>query len=725
MIRRLVVLALAAAFGGAVLSQVVMEEIGTLQESFGTARQAAANFQFPQAMAALDPLIATLTRWENTGRLQPTDEALLEQALELRGLCAFNLGKVDQAKQDFTRLIQLRPEYPFSQSRTPKVQRFFEEIRAGLTGTVTLSVLPEDAQVAVDGRSIGSGPSRAVPMLKGLHVIKATRPGYDSLEKEVNVDVGSALSLDLRLVPNARTIYFFVAPQGTELSMDGKFVGRADKPASAQPDWVRFLQEGGAGTDGLWAIPALYLAPGEHRITLSAPCHKSREFLLNVVLDKANNAPGYIKPISLERRTVQLVVTSHPSGSEVIVDGEDFGATPLTRQDFCIGRHEFLVRKAGIGEYHAVVTVPDASPFRLDATLRPTLLWVGLTRDQEVTDSQLQAAASAIQQGITRLSRFNGTTAQEKNPLLPDTFFAPGVGEDERARTAAQLCQKYGCQGLIAGKMSEAGGALEASLRLFVPGLPGFDEFTRRTSSAESSSRLLDLLDEPPFTVPPEQLPVLVDLPPAPGPVFLRGLGGDGPQPGDVLLAVNGTPTPSAAAARAALSGTEAPLLKLQRRGQERTWMLRPESLQFVVGFGGVNFDYRRLWLVARQAYLGAESPAERFFAAANLACADLNLGRPADALKDLEGVEPPASGNFSKAGMAYLEAVALLQLGRTEEARPLLISAASDPSVSLDGQGRVLVQPLARDALRQMPPPPPPAPPAAPGAGQAKGASS
>jgi hypothetical protein len=716
--QRLGMLLFAAALCTAAFSQVVMEEIGTLQESFATARQAAGNFQFPQAMAALDPLIATLTRWEKAGRLQPTDEALLEQALELRGLCAYNLGKVDQAKQDFTRLIQLRPEYPFSQSRTPKIQRLFEEIRASLTGTVTLSVLPEDAQVAVDGRSIGSGSNRALPMLRGLHVIRATRPGYDSVEREVNVDVGSSLPLDLRLTPNARTLYFFVTPQGTDLLLDGKPAGRAEKPASAQPDWVRFLQEGGASTDGLWAIPALYLPPGEHRVTLIAPCHKSREFLLDVVLDKVNNAPGYIKPIRLERKTVQLAVTSHPSGSEVIVDGESLGVTPLTRPDFCIGRHDFLLKKAGIGEYRSTITVTDTSPFRVDAALRPTLLWVGLTRDQEVTDSQLQAASSAIQQGLIRLERFNESTAQEKNPLLPDTFFAPGVGEEERAQTAKELCDKYACQGLLAGKLSMTEGGLETALRLFVPGLPGFDEFVRQTSSAEQSSLLLASLDAPLFTLTPDRLPVLLDLPGAPGPVFLRGLGRDGPLPGDLLVAVNGTPSPTAAAARTLLSGSEAPLLKLQRKGQERTWTLRREDLYYVAGFGGVSFDYRRQWLVARQAFLGAESPDERFYSAANLACADLNLGRASETLRDLEGVEPPPSGSFSSASLSYLKAVALLRLDRVEEARPLLLTAAADPSASLDGQGKILVQPLARDALRQMPPPPPvsPVPPGGPG---------
>jgi hypothetical protein len=40
-------------------------------------------------------------------------------------------------------------------------------------------------------------------------------------------------------------------------------------------------------------------------------------------------------------------------------------------------------------------------------------------------------------------------------------------------------------------------------------------------------------------------------------------------------------------------------------------------------------------------------------------------------------------------------------------------LDAAGDASGSLDGLGQVLIQPLAADILRQLPPPPPPpAPP-------------
>ena len=114
-------------------AQVEVEEIGTLQESFAKAETAFQSFQFPATVDALAPVVETLSRWESAGRLTASDEALLQRSLELRGVAYFNLGKLEEARGDFARLVRLRADYPFSRSRAPKVVRFYEEVRAQWT----------------------------------------------------------------------------------------------------------------------------------------------------------------------------------------------------------------------------------------------------------------------------------------------------------------------------------------------------------------------------------------------------------------------------------------------------------------------------------------------------------------------------------------------------------------------------------------------------------------
>jgi hypothetical protein len=119
-----------------------------------------------------------------------------------------------------------------------------------------------------------------------------------------------------------------------------------------------------------------------------------------------------------------------------------------------------------------------------------------------------------------------------------------------------------------------------------------------------------------------------------------------------------------------------------------------------------MGFGYRRAWLLARQAALSGATPDQRLWAGMSLACAEMNLGRPEQALAALDGLSAPPAGPLSDKALAYLKAVALVQLGRGDEAYPLLTAAAADPQASLDGWGDVLLQPLALDLLRQLPPP-------------------
>jgi len=688
-------------------AQVVVEEIGTLQDAFVKAEQSFEAFRFSDAVNELATVAETLSRWEGSGRLTPSDEALFQKTLELRGVCFFNLGRLDEARADFSRLVQLRADYPFSRSRAPKAVRFYEETRNLLTGTVDLDVDPADSQVFLDGRALGTGAARSIPVLKGLHVFRFLRSGYDPAEREVNVEVGGRQAVSVRLVPNARTIFIFAQPQGVQLSLNGKVIGRADRPASTQPEWAHYAKTIRTDPAAVYVIPALNLPPGEHTVVLSKPCYAPKTFLLNVVLDRERNLPGYVKTVVLEKKTVDLEVTSRPTGAQVLVDGLEMGTTPFRTKGFCIGEHEFLVQKPGVGEFRARLPVPETAVFRLDATLRPTLVWVGLTRTHEVPPEELADLAGLLDEKMAALGLFNVTPASdERDPLLPDTFFVPGVSPEVRASTTALLCERYRCQGLVVARLERIPDSEERvlSLRLFAPGLPGFDEFTSRAADAAQTLAALSLLDEPVLSFRPDRILPVGEAAGRGGPVILRDLSAwGGPAPGDGLLGVDGAVVSGAREAREWLARALEPEIRILHDGRERTWKIVPSAFTRVVPDGP---DARKRFLLARQALLSAEGPAQSRAARLNLAFAHLNMGRPSEALECLEGSPESLEGSPGASAVAYARAVALLHLGRTEEARPFLLAAAGDRDGSLDGLGDMLIQPLAEDLLRQIPPP-------------------
>jgi hypothetical protein len=73
------------------------------------------------------------------------------------------------------------------------------------TGTLTLSLSPADAAVAVDGRPLAVGPVRQAPLTAGPHSLELSRAGYAPLQKTIVLEPGAELSLNLALQPLAPT----------------------------------------------------------------------------------------------------------------------------------------------------------------------------------------------------------------------------------------------------------------------------------------------------------------------------------------------------------------------------------------------------------------------------------------------------------------------------------------------------------------------------------------
>jgi hypothetical protein len=75
-----------------------------------------------------------------------------------------------------------------------------EEQQAAVGGTLRLSVRPADASVYVDGAFRGSGrEASALKLAPGKHRIEVVRPGYRTVEREVEIAPGEATEVTLEL----------------------------------------------------------------------------------------------------------------------------------------------------------------------------------------------------------------------------------------------------------------------------------------------------------------------------------------------------------------------------------------------------------------------------------------------------------------------------------------------------------------------------------------------
>jgi hypothetical protein len=75
-----------------------------------------------------------------------------------------------------------------------------EEQAAAVAGTVRLTVRPADASVYVDGAFRGSGrEASSLKLAPGRHRIEVVRPGYRTMEREVDVAPGEATEVTFEL----------------------------------------------------------------------------------------------------------------------------------------------------------------------------------------------------------------------------------------------------------------------------------------------------------------------------------------------------------------------------------------------------------------------------------------------------------------------------------------------------------------------------------------------
>lgn len=73
------------------------------------------------------------------------------------------------------------------------------EGREEALGTLRLGVRPQDASIYVDGAFRGTGRLRSLSLPPGRHHVEIVRPGYRTLEREIEVQAGEATDLDVDL----------------------------------------------------------------------------------------------------------------------------------------------------------------------------------------------------------------------------------------------------------------------------------------------------------------------------------------------------------------------------------------------------------------------------------------------------------------------------------------------------------------------------------------------
>ena len=145
-----------------------------------------------------------------------------------QGFILYNIGLTYKSLflyNDSIRTLEqyLREETKLAPERRAEVEQVLREMQA-LLAKVELSILPDGANVKVDGRTIGKAPIGQYLLAAGRHVLEVTADGYTPQTKEVMVTAGApmALTITLAVIPKTGRIRIKVEPPGASLKVDGR-----------------------------------------------------------------------------------------------------------------------------------------------------------------------------------------------------------------------------------------------------------------------------------------------------------------------------------------------------------------------------------------------------------------------------------------------------------------------------------------------------------------------
>lgn len=706
-------------------------DLAPLEARLAEAAAVFASADQPAALPLLAQVIDPLEALEAGGRLDEPSRRLLAAALSYRAQVLFNQGATAEADTALERLLAVDAGFQLDPSQvSPKLLDLFQKLRDRKVGDVGLVLDPPDAEVLVDGRLVADPQARPLGLLAGRHELWIRRPGHTEQRRELEVEAGKVLTLEIVLPRDSVVLRLHTKPQGAEVLVDGTAYGETAGTAG-----TGFLAEGSETyrKEEFSAEMAIGgLAPGLRRLEVRKAGF--RPYRAELPLDQLLDYP--MPPIVLEPESGQLSFSELPPGAAILIDGRP--ATPdvpdATRPQLTLppGEHHVMVSQGPSRMFSTRLLLSDRQTVEVNVTLRPGFAFLGvLGADRAGADS----LTLTLRQALESSGRF---TVIEP-PAPPEL---PGLSL-ERLRQAAAAAAEGRPDGIdwtaVQARSAEVPALLyglavlsndlvasEATLWVWAasPGPARPDRITIAVGQSSEAERVRAIFERGIALTRPSLGALAVDSSAAPHPVIIdvtpeSPAARAGLQPGDLVIGLAGIPIQTRAQLEARLAAAEiGETLDLAvqsaatatRAGGARNLQLQigasPNLIGEQAGDGLLPaLAYTQLGLLEEKA-----APADLWVVQANQAFLLLRSGDTEGGVRKLRAVRAPqVSHGVGQASIDYALGVALLRLGDTyaDAARGAFERAAQSPGARLGHADGPYLKPRAATRLQELRPRP------------------
>lgn len=239
----------------------------------------------------------------------------------------------------------------------------------GPEGSVRVITQPSGATVLIDGETVGSSPVTKDGLSPGQHIVEASAEGYDSAQKEVEVEAGEQQVISLSLTGEKKRpgrIVVNATVNDAEVIIDGENKG--------QPPVV--VEDPSQGTHAI-----VVKARGYTDFRTTCEVSPTRDCEITARME------GVGTPVRVE---------SNAPGAEFYVDGERMGPVPW-EGTVPVGSHRIEVRAPGYEPHVEQVLLRVSSEARgFNVALRPEG-----AKDEEDVAAERQARMQATREAAS------------------------------------------------------------------------------------------------------------------------------------------------------------------------------------------------------------------------------------------------------------------------------------------------------------------------------------
>ena len=193
--------------------------------------------------------------------------------------------------------------------------------------SILVSMLrPEEAEVLVDGKSVGAAGTQIEGIKQGTHLLVVQRAGFESHRETITVEPGELLRISNVILErlSAELMVEVVGPYQANVLIDG-------------------IKQGTSGTE----IPGL--VPGPTEVVVEADGYESKTIRVELVANETKTIRG----VTLKPMPATLAVECNTMGAEVVVDGKVLGKTTGGIDNFVVpaASRQIVVRRSGYAEF--------------------------------------------------------------------------------------------------------------------------------------------------------------------------------------------------------------------------------------------------------------------------------------------------------------------------------------------------------------------------------------